>query len=167
MATATKQDIRALGVLTRHPVCGPRALSEATGIPERTLHNAVEGIVGLGVPNLRLVLLAMRELGQERDALDMLHGLLGLDQLGWEVRPAKREQPAPEALAVSGLQVGAEAGELQAALQAALRDGHVTTDEAAAIQNEARDVERAAQLVAAEARSAPTAQLPILGTRWA
>lgn len=159
---ADRTDIRALGRLTRHPVCPTHRLAEVAGIPPRTLANAVEGLSALSVPDLRLVLGAMVRLGQEEDALELVRGLLDLPSLGWDLRHAARLSPAAS-LAVAGLHAAGAAGEAVAAISEAAADGKITESEAARIEGPVAHARHRLDALIAHLRGLPTGQASLPG----
>lgn len=126
---AERIDRVALSVLTRHPTCCTLRLAEATGIPHRSLANAVEGISPMPVTSLRRVLTAMVARGAEEDALALVSEILDLRALGWELRHSARPAPAAS-LTAAGLHAAGAVGEAVGEIAEAAADGQITAVEA-------------------------------------
>lgn len=144
--------------LLRHPTIAAKALADAAEFSERRAYKIIAGQVPLSVSVLRAwtpVIL------QASDGVEILEDLYGIREHGAEFRRLASAAPTVGTLAVGVIQLHADMGKVDEDVTEALRDGRITSCEAAEILPGLRAVEQRIHALESNCQAVPQPQLSL------
>lgn len=144
--------------LLRHPNIAVKALADLAGYSERRAYKTIDGERPLSVRELRAW---MPEIRRATDGTDILEEILGLRDVGLEVRPVAAAEPTTADLARAVIGVSAEVGELGSDVLRATEDGRIDLSEEQEIRGDIRAARRKLNAAEALLDAAPQPQLSL------